>query len=365
MRTSFLAIIGLMASLSAQNLVYSNGPFQTAATGGGAGGTSPVSVLQAQAPLLHGTYGYGAQQAVPNRLVDQFTVNSVLQIDEIEVFGYATGATAVSCTGVYLSIWDGDPSVGTPNQLIVGGGNAANLMTTAGFTVSNTFTGVYRVLDTALTGTTRNVQSVRVLLQTPVTLTNGTYYLEFSFNGINFVPPLSTRNVNSTGDAKQYTSTLLAYNPILNGTAPGSYVGMPFNFYSAVGSPIEAGSITNLGGGCSTASMTLGGAPTVGGYFRAELSNVNPLAIGVILVGATNPNAPLFVCSCVSHASADFLSVGNVNELQVPVVGSLVGAELFVQGAQLDLVPFGGIVACNFGLQFDLTDGYSFKLNFN
>jgi hypothetical protein len=356
-----IAVVSLMASLSAQNLVYDNGPLQT-----GVSGANAVSVLQTLAPIAHTTFGYGAQQtAADRRLIDNFTVNSFLQIDEIEVFGYATGATAPSCTGVYLKIWDNNPQTSTPNQLIAGAGAGVNLVTAPGFTVTNTFTNIYRVTDTALTGTTRNIQSVRVDLATPLVLNPGTYYLEYSFDGVNFVPPISATNVNVTGDGIQVTTTtgVTTYvTPVLNGTGAQ---GFPFKFYSSVGSPFTAGSITNLGGGCSTSSMTLVGAPTVGGFVRAELANVNPLAVGAIVIGASNPNAPLFVCACTSRASLDVLNVGNSFDLTVPLQASLVGTELFFQGAEIDLLGAGGIGACNLGVQFSLTDGYSFKLNFN
>ncbi len=361
MRTSLFAAVALMASLSAQNLVYSNGPFQTAATGGGPGGTDPLSVLQTAAPLAHSTFGYGAQQtAADRRLIDNFTVNALMQIDQIEVFGYATGATAPSCTGVFLSLWDGNPATGTPNQLLTGAGHAVNLNTTAGFTVANTFTNIYRVTDTATTGTTRNVQSVRVTLPTPLLLTAGTYYLEYSFDGINFVPPLTTKNVNNTGDASQVTISTYT-TPVLNGTGT---MGFPFNFYSAV-TVATPGSITNLGGGCSAASMTFEGAPTVGGYAHAELNGVNPLTLGVIVAGVSDPNAPLFVCACTSHASLDLIIVGNTFDLPIPLDATLAGFNLYFQGGQLDLLPVGGVVACNLGVQFDLTDGYKLALNVN
>jgi hypothetical protein len=358
-----ILLLALTASVSAQNLVYDNGPFQTAATGGGPAGTSAISQLQTLAPISHTVFGFGAQQAVPNRLVDQFTVNSFMQVDEIEVFGYTTGSAVVSATGVYLSIWDGNPATGTPTQLIAGAGNAVNLIGAPGFTSTNTFTNVYRVLDTGVltTQTTRNIQSVRVALQTPVVLTAGTYYLEFSFNGINFVPPVSTKNVSATGDAQQFTNATLAYANILNGTATA---GLPFKFYSSVGAPITAGSITNLGGGCSTAGIEVGGAAAVGGYLHAELTNVNPLAIGALVIGGSDPNAPLFICACVSHASLDVLSVGNVFDLPIPVNASLAGANLFVQGAEIDLLG-AAPQPCNLGVAFGLTDGYRFALNFN
>jgi hypothetical protein len=348
-----LASLALIAAISAQIPVYDNGPFQSAATGGGPGGGSPVSRLQ-NVTLEHSVYGYGAQQSIPNRLTDNFTVGSLLLIDDIEVFGYTVGATAPSCSGVYLSLWNADPSDGTASQLIAGAGNSINLISAPGFSVVNTLTSVYRK-DEVEVGPGQRIQSIRVSLPVPILLTAGTYWLEMSFNGINLVPPLTTDGVNSTGDAKQFTSSTGTYNPIVNGTGA---MGLPFRFYSATDTAGTVGSITNLGGGCSTASLKVEGAPTVGGY-------VNPAAIGVIVVGAADPNTPLIGCTCISHASFDSLTVGSSYELQVPLIASLVGSQLFFQGGQIALVPSGGATACNLGFGFDLTHGFRYRLNFN
>ena len=366
-----LLALAVTASLAAQNLVYDNGPLAT-----GTSGTNVVSVLQTAAPISHTTFGYGAQQAASatarNALVDQFTVNTVLQINEIELFGYTTGSTAVSCTGVYVAIWNVDPSVTPPvapfNENVLqatsptpasGPFDAANNRISA---ATNTFTNIYRVTDTALTGTTRNIQSVRINLgANPAVLNPGTYWLEFCFNGINFVPPITTRNVASTGDGKQFLNTTLAYTPIVNGAT--ATAGVPFKFYSSLGAPYGPGGITNLGGGCSTASLDVRGATTVGGYFRAELSNVNPAALGAIIIGASNPGLPLGICACTQQASLDVLEINNFFQLQVPVVAALAGLQLYVQGLELDI----GLTPqpCNLGLGFSLTSGFRYELNFN
>ena len=369
-----LLALAVTASLTAQNLVYDNGPLAT-----GTSGTNVVSVLQTAAPISHSVFGYGAQQAATatarNALVDQFTVNTVLQINEIELFGYTTGSTAVSCTGVYVAIWNVDPSVTPPvapfNENVLqatsptpasGPFDAANNRISA---ATNTFTNIYRVTDTALTGTTRNIQSVRINLgANPAVLNPGTYWLEFCFNGINFVPPITTRNVASTGDGKQFLNTTLAYTPITNGTNPANTAGVPFKFYSSLGAPYGPGGITNLGGGCSTASLDVRGATTVGGYFRAELSNVNPQALGIIILGGSNPALPLIgICGCTQQASLDVLEVNNVYQLQVPLVAGLAGTQLYVQGMELDV----GLTPqpCNVGIGFSLTDGFRYALNFN
>ena len=111
------------------------------------------------------------------------------------------------------------------------------------------------------------------------------------------------------------------------------------------------------------ASLDVRGATTVGGYFRAELSNVNPQAIGAIIVGATNPGLPLGICACTQQAGLDVVEVNNFFQLQVPVVASLAGLQLYVQGLELDI----GLTPqpCNVGIGFSLTNGFRYELNFN
>ncbi|MBL8731452.1 MAG: hypothetical protein JNN13_03690 [Planctomycetes bacterium] len=371
-RRPTLAALGLLAALTfgegatAQDpLVYSNGPFLTVPWSPGDYGAK--SVMQVHPPIQHSYLGYEASW--PYRLTDQFTVNSVLQIREIEVFAFHYDAVPYpvpSCLGVFLSIWNGNPASGSPAQLIQGAGNSVNLVGAPGFIVANALTNIFR-MDDYFPDWNRNVQSIRVTLPWPVTIGPGTYYLEYSLmgaSGLLYTPPLTTPNVGTTGDARQRVPGS-GYMDLWSGPHAFSQ-GLPFNFYSSCCPPFTLpGAITNLGGGCSGASLSVAGAAAVGGHVRAELSNVNPLTFGVIVLGITDPNIPLLACSCTSHASPDMLLLGTDYELQVPTVGSLAGAELFFQGAQFNLSGTSGTTACNLGLQFDLTDGYSYRLNVN
>jgi hypothetical protein len=136
-------------------------------------------------------------------------------------------------------------------------------------------------------------------------------------------------------------------------TSPEPRPGPPFKLY---GTPTSLpGAITNLGGGCDTATFTVGGQPSMGGYLRAEMTNLNPLHIPVIIVGFSDPNGPLFVCPCTSHATFDILNVGSLFTFEAPMNANFVGFNFFIQGAQVDLVPVGG-APCNLGLQFGLDE---------
>jgi hypothetical protein len=365
MHSRNLAFVLLPTALAAQSPeIYSNGPIQT-----GTNGLGPISVLQSAAPTSLTVFGFGAQAAVPNRCLDQFAVNTMMLLDGIEVFGYATGVLTPNCTAVQLSLFNGDPSTGTPTQLLPGAGNGINLMTTPGYTVSNTMTGIFRVQDIAATTGNRPIQSIRVNFA-QLTLNPGIYYLQFAFTGPNFSPPITTLNQQVTGDGFQFLNAPTAPIPPVHGTNPGYYnavagagfgQGMAFKLY---GAPVTApGAITNLGGGCSTATFNVQGSPAVGGYFLAELGSVNPLGLGVIAIGFSNPNSSLFpFCTCVNHASLDVLIVGNTFSLQIPPNATLVGADVFAQGGTIDIANLGGVSACNVGLQFDLTNGFQVHL---
>jgi len=354
MNLRILSLLALSCSLVAQSPeIYSNGPIITNPTGGFGGG--PHSILQSLAPptgLSHTVFGYTASITFP--LADDFAVNGTWLIDAIEVFGYLTGAVAPGATAVNLEILNGPPPAGVP---VAGSpGIANNLFTTAGYTVVNTMTGIFRAQDTTPLASNRNVQSIKVSLPAPIVLTTGVYWLRFQYAGISFCPPLSTTWVRQTGNALQ--SNAGVWNPIVSGTTLPNIQGLPFKLYGISAS--LPGAITNLGGGCDTATFNVAGSPAVGGYLRAELGNTNPLMFGLIVVGFSNPNAPLFVCGCTSHASLDVVSIGNVFSFEAPMNPAFVGVELFLQGGQLDLVPVGG-APCNLGIQFGLTDGFSWR----
>jgi hypothetical protein len=395
----FLPVLGLAALLPAQNvLVYDNGSYITDPTAGSGG--APVSVLQSVAPMYLNTFGSNVNTAFNYRQADDFTVNSLLLVNEIEVFFYSTNATTPNAGTLYLSLWNGNPTTGTPTQLLPGAGATTNLFTAAGYTVTNTMTGAYRVTSTTLTSTARQIQSLRVVLPSTLTLTAGTYWLEMAV-GVNtsnptattaWVPYLTTPWVFMTGNAQLWNGT--AYSPLQQNQlippattatpAAGAFQGIPFRLYGPAQSA-QPGAITNLGGGCSTTNLVLRGSPVIGGHLHASLTNItpNPLQFRSLILGLTDPNVPLGVCACVSHASLDVLvgfasDPANPNnplsptaspatpfgfELQVPMTAALVGFTLYAQGLVLD---FGAPTACTFaGLPLELTDGYEFRLNVN
>ena len=350
--------VGLFDLVISRPEIYDAGPVVSDPTAGSGG--APASVLQGAAPYSMGTFGYTANATFS--LADDFVTNGVWCVGAIELVAYQTTAAAPTITGVFVEIYNGDPS--TTGVPIPGSpGFANNLISTAGYTVNNTLTGVYRVLDTALTDTSRQLQSVRIGLPTPLSLNSaalpgGRYFLRYRFTGSvasgPFVPPITVKNSPPTGNAIQFNGTTWA--PILNG---GGGQGLPFKLYGT--SAALPGAFVNLGGGCSTATLEMRGAPHVGGVVHAEMVGTNPGAIPLMIVGFTNPNAPFApFCGCVQHATLDVIQVGTSYNWQIPTIASGIGFELYMQGDQV----FGPTLACDIGIgfRFELTDGYRIRL---
>jgi hypothetical protein len=325
-----LAATLLGASLSAQ--IYDNGPIVTDPVG--APGAAPLSLLQAGSPLQMDALGISAQSAVNDSVADDFAVCGVAQITDIEVFGYLTNATAPSATGVFLEIYNGDPSAGgvpVPGSP----GFANNLFHRPGYVVSNTMTNVFRSVLPA--NTLRNVQSIRVTLTTPLVLTGGVYWLRYAYTGVSFTPPITVLGQAITGNAKQNQAGVwVPFVDYGNPVVPVPYpCGVPFKIY---GNPISAGSITDTGlASCGATTITVRGAPVLGGFVRTELGNVTGL--GLIGYGFAHTGTPF--CGCVVGHEWSSVQVATSNVLNIPMNRTFCGTVLRVQGAV-----FGGAGGC-------------------
>lgn len=341
---------------SPEALIYDAGPLVTDPTGGFGG--APVSALQNVAPFNMGVFGFGAQGGVTNNtLADGFSTNGVWCVTAIELFGYQTGATAASMNGVFIEIYNGNPTTG---GVPIGGspGLANNLFTTAGYSVTNTLTGIYRATAVAPLGDTRQIQSILVGLPAGLNLNSsllasGEYFIRYQMTGTvasgPFVPPITILGSPVTGNALQSIG-VGALLPIVDATFGQ---GIPFRLYGTSGS--LPGSFTNIGGGCTTAVLNVRGAPHIGGVVHAEVTGGSPFALNAILLGLSNPSlsfAPL--CTCVQHASLDIIHIGSVYNWQVPNVAAGLGFVCYMQGDQL-LDP---ALACDIGIgfKFALTD---------
>lgn len=201
-------------ALNAQTLLHDNGSVFNVA------GPPQLSVLQTSLGL--DTYGAGAAQSSGFTVADDFVLTAASDIGHFEFYTYQTGATAVTINGVYLRIYNGSPASG---GTIVWGDLTTNRLSSA------TLTGGYRVLDTNLGDTTRQLQLVKA--NTPgLNLAAGTYWVEVQFAGTlasgPWAPPITITGQTTTGNALQFDPTTSTFNPLLDATFAQ---GLPFRVY--------------------------------------------------------------------------------------------------------------------------------------
>lgn len=350
----------LTCAALAQTEVYSNGDYRSHPDGG------PFNAPRSQVQLLTGPMLNLVSVGVSGGgwvITDNFAVGAgAMLIDEIEVFGYASpmGSPPTLLAEFELSVWDGNPSTGTPNQLIVGAGIGANLIGATGFAVVSNATGEYRVSDAQPLTVQHPIEAIRVTLPNTLVLQPGNYWFGWraktavgtgSFAAI----PLTTINVGPTGDALHLTNY---WSHVLSGSifGPNQFPqGFPFKFY---GTPTHAlGTISNVGGGCSTANLTVAGAPVPGGYVHAEVDSAP--GITAIAFPSTPPTVMLPGCSCTVGSSLLALHLGDTVTFALPLDGALYGASIFVQGVSIDPA-----AACSLPglLTLDVTDAFEVRL---
>jgi len=199
-------------------LLFDGGPMITHPAGGAGG--NDASALQTV--LLLSTYGFGAQISAGNSMADDFTVTGAgWDIDEMQFFTYQTNSgTTSTINDLRIQIYDGAPNAG---GTVVWGDLTTNRMT------STNWTNIYRVLDTNLGDVARPIMRVVAQFATPISLTPGTYWVEFQFGGTAasgpWAPPVSIIGQTTTGNALQKTTT--GWAQALD-TGSGTVQGMPF-----------------------------------------------------------------------------------------------------------------------------------------
>jgi uncharacterized repeat protein (TIGR01451 family) len=202
--------------------LYDNGPMITN-PGAGAGGAD-VSAIQLPGTL----YGTGAQQSVPNRVADDFTVPAGgWDIQTMTFYTYQTGSTTTpTITGITVRIWDGIP--GEAGSNIVWGDDSTNVMGSA------TWTGIYRT-NATLTDTQRPIMAV--VANTPVNLPAGTYWVDFALSGTlasgPWAPPVAIAGQPPMGNALQ-SQTGGPYLPALD-EGSATQIALPFKIHGAGG----------------------------------------------------------------------------------------------------------------------------------
>ncbi|MGO3182242.1 MAG: GEVED domain-containing protein [Aequorivita sp.] len=175
-------------------IIYDNGPYFNVA------GSPDLSVLES-VTLGMGTYGVGAQLASGNSVADDVVFAEDVEISSIDVFAYQSFETPPTITGVYLQVWDGDPS--GSGASVIWGDLTTNIMDNAVYADAN------RVLEDEQSSTDRQIN--RVTANTSgLNLAAGTYWIEYTFEGSGtsgpWAPPVVILGETNTGNALQNQS---------------------------------------------------------------------------------------------------------------------------------------------------------------
>ncbi|MRT17997.1 HYR domain-containing protein, partial [Vitellibacter sp. q18] len=211
-------------------LIYDNGPIIN---------VPPDRSRLESIALGMNTLGFGAQTTANNRMADDVTLTGDYDISELKFYCYQTGSTTTSTiTGITLRIWDGVPGVAGSN--IVWGDATTNVLATT------SWTGVYRDSD----GTPATNRPIMEATVAPVglTLTAGTYWLDYNFSGSlgsgPWAPPIAILGQSTTGNGLQSIAGG-AYNPALD-TGTSTQQGLPFQVW---GSAVGGGPVGECGAG--------------------------------------------------------------------------------------------------------------------
>jgi hypothetical protein len=215
-------------------LLYDNGPMITHPAGGFNG--ADASALQSA--LAMNTYGFGHQFTYLYRMADDFSITDPMgwDLDAIQFYAYQTGTYTYppvsTMTAVYYQIWNGSPD--NPNSTILCGDLATNQMT------ATSWSGIYRVLDTALTNAQRPIMEDTVAIWPSCAhLGPGTYWIEWMGNGNlasgPWANPITILGQTTTGNALQYTT---AWAAALD-TGTSTQQGIPFRIFGTVTQPSE------------------------------------------------------------------------------------------------------------------------------
>lgn len=342
-RSSAFLLTAALATAQTTVLIYDSGPVATSASAS----TLQNLTLGLSAP------GYAAMRTptAAYACVDDFGITNAVRLDEIEFFCYQNGSgTTSTITGVYVELYDLDPGTGA---LPMAGSPTwqTNLLTAA---ATNTWSGIYRDLETSLGATSRPLMRVRVPLLRPLPLVPGVYWLKVQLTGSlssgPWLPPITVHDQRDTGNARQQDTLTGAWvaNPILSGSAPQ---GLPFRLY---GEGQKPGSITQLTNGCGAPTLRVDGALQIGGFLHVELANTHAIpVIGLDLTAVPTPS-----CGCTFvHNFPVTIWFATQHSLVLPMAPALGGLILGVQGA--DLSPSGGGICLGV---IDVTQGYAVKL---
>jgi hypothetical protein len=223
MRQNLLRCLAVVTMIASMGLVQSaNGDIL--ANGGPiithpGGMTTPAGADRSAISPGGSLFGTSATGAF--RVADDFTLASPSTINSLTVYGYLTGAGAPGATALFIQIWNGNPSAG---GTVVWGDTTTNIMTSSGWADSPSGLGIFRTTSTDTAGTTRRVQQL-VAGGLNIDLAAGNYWLDISYTGVSFMPPVSDPTAHVVGNAIQWNGT--AWNPAMD-AGVAQQIALPF-----------------------------------------------------------------------------------------------------------------------------------------
>ena len=207
-------------NLAPNALLYDNGPYWNTP------GTPNVSLLETS--LGMNTLGSGAQFTANNSVADDVVFTDDVEISSIDVFAYQTGSSAPSITAIYMQVWDGDPS--DPTSSVVWGNLTTDILDDVVYADAN------RASESSPGDTSRQIQRVTALT-TGLTLTAGTYWIHYTFEGSGssgpWTPPIAILGQTTTGNALQYQGAISAW-VALEDSGTLTPQGLPFMVYGEI-----------------------------------------------------------------------------------------------------------------------------------
>ncbi len=184
------------------------------APGGGTGAIIGADLSQLETGAT--TLGLGTQVVNNNKVADDFTVSAGgWNISAIRFYTYQTGATAPSITGGTFWITNDLTNLGTANN----------------FTVTSTFTNIYRVSGTT-SDATRRIQQVDVT-GLNINLAAGNQFLVWSLSGTGasgpWTPALPLANATFGQNSSQSIANGAFSTNVMGGQTYG--IDLPFQIY--------------------------------------------------------------------------------------------------------------------------------------
>jgi hypothetical protein len=301
---------------SSKSILEPFGPYITqTGVGGGGANVSELYTTFTLGAVGYNIFGYGMQHSIGSHVADDFTVTASNTVQNVKWLVYQTGAaTTGSITSMNLNLWNTDPEGQLQGGQWATGGNQFQ---------SNSWTGVYRVTDNALTAINRAIIQVTCTGAWIPTLAPGTYWLEASAGGTltsgPWAPPKTVAGqVPPTGAAwngLQSASAGAAFARVYDTGNPLGSINEPLDFLFQV----EALCFIDCSGlfpFCTSKTSSIGCAPFLTGPTSAKKSgspaaNLTASPVpggsglpGILLYSKLAPVAPIatsFGFLCISN----------------------------------------------------------------